>query len=158
MSHLPLRRLLSKLAALALTTSQVGPAMAADEAELYDTDTPIDREQIGTRDAALALGRGLALALAELRPLTATQLVATWALSPDPVRRLAVAHAIEWTFPLVGDALAIDHLSRDRDATVRAAAARAAWVRRATGGDPGVLDRLADDPEPAVRAIASAAR
>jgi len=158
MSHLPLRRLLSKLAALALTTSPVGPAVAADETELYDTDTPIDREHIEARDAALALGRGLALALTELRPLTATQLVATWALSPDPVRRLAVAHALEWTFPLVGDALAIDHLSRDRDAAVRAAAARAAWVRRATGGDAGVLDRLADDPEPAVRAIASAAR
>jgi hypothetical protein len=158
MSHLPLRRLLSKLAALALTTSQVGPAVAADETELYDTDTPIDREHVAAGDAALALGRGLALALTELRPLTATQLVATWALSPDPVRRLAVAHALEWTFPLVGDALAIDHLSRDRDAAVRAAAARAAWVRRATGGDAGVLDRLADDPEPAVRAIASAAR
>ena len=163
MSHLPLPRLLAKLTALALTTTAVAPAAGsaapeADEADVFDAETPIDHEHLETRDAGMALGRSLALALAELRPLNATQLVATWALSPDPLRRMAVAHALEWTFPLVGDALAIDHLSRDRDATVRAAAARAAWVRRATGGDPGVLDRLADDPEPAVRAIASAAR
>lgn len=160
MSHLPLRRLLSKLTALALAATGVGPAAAATaaEADVFDADTPIDRGDVDARDAAHALGQSLAQALTDLRPLQATQLVATWALSPDPLRRMAVAHALEWTFPLVGDALAIDHLSRDRDPAIRAAAARAAWVRRASGGDPGVLARLADDPEPSVRAIAAAAR
>jgi hypothetical protein len=151
MSKVTLRRLLSKLAAIALSTSAapVGPAMAAADPpaepgetagrlgpDLEDADgeldasLPIDREQLEAQDAAAALGRSLALALGELRPLTATHLAATWSLSDDPLRRLAVAHALEWTFPLVGDALVIDHLSRDADPQVRAASARAAWARR----------------------------
>ena len=88
---------------------------------------------------------------------TATHLAATWSLSDDPLRRLAVAHALEWTFPLVGDALVIDHLSRDADPQVRAASARAAWARR-PGGDPGVLARLSLDPDPAVREVATSGR
>jgi hypothetical protein len=48
----------------------------------------------------------------------------------------------------------IEHLSHDPDPQIRAACARAAWIRRATGGDLGVLDRLARDPEPEVAAIA----
>jgi hypothetical protein len=155
----PLRRLLSKLTALALTTSAVGPAVAAPERELDDiTDPEIDREHVDTEDAALALGRGLALALGEMRPLEATQLAATWSLSPDPLRRLALGVALEWSFRLVGDSLVIDQLSRDAEPTIRAAAARAAWIRRPSGGDLGVLDRLADDPDPAVRSVALAAR
>jgi hypothetical protein len=176
MSKVSLRRLLSKLTALALSTSAVGPA-AADprrepagasgpgDADTSDTDDrdldpslAIDRGQVELREAAVALGRSLALALGELRPLAATHLAATWSLSEDPLRRLAVAHALEWTFPLVGDALVIDHLSRDADPAVRAASARAAWVRRRTGGDMGVLARLSDDPDPQVRAIAASAR
>ena len=165
MPKVSLRRLLSKLTALALTTSAVAPA-AADamerdttrELDDLDCDAPIDREQVAAEDAGLALGRSLALALAELRPLEATQLAATWSLSEDPVRRLAVAHALGWSFRLVGDAAAIDHLSRDADPAIRAAAARAAWVRRMHGGDPGVLRRLADDPDPRVRAIAAVAK
>ncbi|HEU0029061.1 MAG TPA: hypothetical protein VFQ53_00420 [Kofleriaceae bacterium] len=172
MSKVSLRRLLSKLTALALSTSAIGAAGAAttaprlvttrngDDAELdadLERDDDIDREQLDAQDAAAALGRGLALALGEVRPLTATQLAATWSLSNDPLRRLALAYALEWTFPLVGDGLVIDHLSRDADPAIRAAAARAAWIRRRSGGDPGVLDRLADDPDPQVRAIARAA-
>jgi len=171
MSKVSLRRLLSKLTALALSTSAVGPAAAeavrdpagsteptdSDDSEL-DASLPIDRGQVDHRDAAVALGRSLALALGELRPLSATHLAATWSLSDDPLRRLAVAHALEWTFPLVGDALVIDHLSRDGDPVIRAATARAAWVRRRTGGDPGVLARLSHDPDPQVRAIAVSAR
>ena len=161
MSKVSLRRLLSKLTALALSTSTVGPAVAEpvhdpagstgptefDDVEL-DANLPIDRGQVDYRDAAVALGRSLALALGELRPLSATHLAAEWSLSDDPLRRLAVAYALEWTFPLVGDALVIDHLSRDVDPEVRAATARAAWVRRRTGGDPGVLARLSRDPDP----------
>jgi hypothetical protein len=170
MSKVTLRRLLSRLAALALSTSSVGPAAAAppeagdaagidvddDDVDL-DASVPIDHEQLAARDAAAALGRSLALALGELRPLTATYLAATWSLSSDPLRRLAVAHALEWTFPLVGDALVIDHLSRDADPQVRAASARAAWARR-PGGDPGVLARLSLDPDPEVREVATSGR
>lgn len=170
MSKVSLRRLLSRLAALALTTSSVGPAVAAppeagdaagidvdDEDRDLDASLPIDREQLEANDAAAALGRSLALALGELRPLTATHLAATWSLSSDPLRRLAVAHALEWTFPLVGDALVIDHLSRDADPQVRAASARAAWARR-PGGDSGVLARLSLDPDPQVREVATSGR
>jgi hypothetical protein len=169
MSKVSLRRLLSKLTALALSTSAIGPAEAvrdpagstgptdSDDSDL-DANLPIDPGQVDHRDAAVALGRSLALALGELRPLSATHLAATWSLSDDPLRRLAVAYALEWTFPLVGDALVIDHLSRDGDPVVRAATARAAWVRRRTGGDPGVLARLSEDPDPQVRAIAVSAR
>lgn len=169
MSKVSLRRLLSKLTAIALTTSAVGPAAAApnredaafedddvDDAELR-ADLAIDRGQLDTRDAAAELGRSLALALGELRPLSATHLVASWSLSTDPVRRLAVAHALAWSFPLVGAATAIDHLSRDDDPAIRAASARAAWARRTTGGDLGVLARLSHDPDPQVREIATSA-
>jgi len=173
MSKVSLRRLLSKLTAIALSTSAVGPAVAATrevpediaarepvdvEDSDFDASLPIDREHLDPHDAACMLGRSLALALGDLRPLSATHLVATWSLSSDAVRRLAVAHALEWTFPLVGDALVIDHLSRDGDPEIRAAAARAAWTRRGTGGDLGVLARLAGDPDPTVRAVADSAR
>ena len=171
MSKVSLRRLLSRLAALALTTGSVGPAGAAgrlpataprdldlaDDGDL-DADLPIDREQLDESDAAAALGRSLALALTRSSPLSATHLASTWALSHDPLRRLALAHALEWPFHLLGDRMVIDHLARDPDPRIRAEIARAAWARRATGGDPGVLDRLAEDPDPTVAAIARGAR
>lgn len=161
MAKVPLAHLLSRLTAVALAVGS-GAATAAPAAECeacgLDDDREIDREHLDPNAAATALGRGLALALGEVRPLTATQLAATWAVSADPLRRHALGVALEWTFPLVGDALVIDHLSRDPDPAIRAAAARAAWVRRASGGDGGVLARLADDPDPQVRAIAVAAR
>ncbi len=160
MPKVSLRRLLSQLAAIALTVTPVAASARRADPDLQDLedDREIDREHVEDQDAAAALGRGLAIALGELRPLSATQLAATWSLSRDPVRRLAVGIALEWTFPLVGDALVIDHLSRDPDPAVRAAAARAAWTRRPSGGDPGVLARLIEDPDPEVRAVAAAAR
>src|SRR5262245_47831224 len=96
MSTVSLRRLLSKLTALALTTSAttaVGAAtvdpvgevagerdsLDADDVDL-DASLPIDREQLDTEDAASALGRSLALALAEVQPLSATYLAASWSL------------------------------------------------------------------------------
>lgn len=156
----PLRGLIARLTTIALTTASI-PAVAATTrvCEIDEvTDPEIDREHVETEDAALALGRGLALALGEMRPLAATQLAATWSTSPDGLRRLALANALEWAFPLVGDALVIDQLSHDPDPVIRAAAARAAWIRRPSGGDLGVLDRLANDPDPVVRAVALAAR
>lgn len=159
MSTVSLRSLVTKITALALSVSSVGMA-AADarvDAELT-ADTKIEHDLVDDTDAAIVLGRGLALAFGELRPLTATHLAASWALSEDPLRRRAVAQALEWMYPLVGDALVIDHLSRDVDPGIRAAAARAAWIRRPTGGDAGVLARLADDPDPGVRAVVALAR
>ena len=160
MSKVSLRRLLT---ALTLTTTTVASAATpgvCDGPQCQDLcgDQPIDTGSVDELDAAATLGRGLALALSEMRPLGATQLASSWALSEVPMRRLAVAHALEWTFKLVGDDLIIDHLSRDDDPQIRREAARAAWVRRAAGGDPGVLARLADDPDPAVRAVADRGR
>jgi hypothetical protein len=151
------RRLLSRLTTLAaLSTASVPAADAAadtrDDCEL-DASLVLDRGALDPRDAGLTLGRGLALALDEMRPITATHLAATWALSDDPVRRLALAHALEWVFPLVGDGMVLDHLSRDPDPAVRTAVARAASVRR-RHGDAAILSRLAGDPDPEVRAVA----
>jgi len=155
-----LRGLLSRLAALALTTSTIGSAAADDErlADELEHECRIEHDHADTHEAAHALGRGLAIALAEMRPLSATHIAATWALSADPLRRLAIGVALEWTFPLVGDDFVIDYLAFDPDPAIRIAAARAAWVRRPAGGDPGVLDRLADDPDPDVRLVARGAR
>jgi hypothetical protein len=160
------RRILSRLAAIAIATSAAPDADAAgprdagevsdrDEPDLED-DRPIDREQLAPHDAAAELGRGLAPALARMRPMAATHLAAAWALSVDPVRRLAIANALEWPFRLVGHSIVIDHLARDPDPAIRAAVARAARSRWAGGGDPGVLARLAEDPDPEVRAVAAA--
>lgn len=158
MSKVSLRRLLT---ALTLTTTTVAsaatPGSEASQCQDLCGDQTIDTGGVDELDAAATLGRGLALALSEMRPLGATQLASSWALSEVPMRRLAVAHALEWTFKLVGDDLIIDHLSRDDDPTIRREAARAAWVRRAAGGDPGVLARLAEDPDPHVRAVAARA-
>ena len=157
MLKISLQRLLSKLAIIAATAS---PALASSPADRVVPDPAlicegtIDAAHVDKRDAAALLGRNLAIALERMRPLDATYVASSWALSPDPLRRVGVARALEWAFPLVGDALVIDHLSRDGDPAIRSACARAAWIRRATGGDLGVLDRLADDPDEAVRAIA----
>ncbi len=103
------------------------------------------------------LGRSLANALGELKPLSATHLATCWALSDDPLRRAAVAHALEWAFPLFADAAILEHLSYDADPLIRAAVARGAWVRRRGAGDGGVLARLSHDPDPDVRSIATRA-
>jgi hypothetical protein len=168
MAKVPLRRVLSRLTALALTTTSVGPAAAAlrpearcedcDDLGLED-DRAVDHGPLDSNAAAHTLGRGLALALAELRPIEATQLASTWALSPDPLRRQALAVSLEWLFPLVGDGLVIEHLARDPEPGVRAAAARAAWIRRSASRAPiwgELFARLADDPDPDVRAVVAA--
>jgi hypothetical protein len=165
MPKVSLRRLLTRLTAIALSTTAVGTASADDEAppsaqETPDAeveltaDLPIDPDHIDPPDAAAALGRSLALAVARMRPIEATHLVTTWAMSEDPVRRLAVAHSLEWQFKLVGDSLVIDHLARDPDPAVRMEIARAAWVRRGHADVYGALARLIEDPDPDVRAVA----
>jgi hypothetical protein len=155
MHRISLRRLLAVLALSGSPTAAA--AQAAPTAEL-DADIPIDREHVDTCDAAAMLGRQLAHTLETQAALEATHLASTWALSEDPLRRLAIAHALEWDFRLVGDDIVLDHLSRDRDPEIRRAVARAAWMRRARGADVGILERLARDPDPEVRAIAGPAR
>ena len=105
MPKVSLRRLLSRLAAIALSTTAIGAASAechtggADEADadadvLLTADVPIDPDYIDPPDAAAALGRSLALARRSMRPIEATQLVATWAMSDRsgaPARRRALA-------------------------------------------------------------------
>jgi hypothetical protein len=156
MAKISLMRLLSKLAILAGIAT---PAIAATDRVVPDpllvSDAFIDREHVEERDAAALLGRNLAIALQRMEPIEATHIASGWAMSPDPMRRIGVARALEWQFPLIGDAVVIDHLSRDPDPAIRASCARAAWIRRATGGDPGVLDRLSRDIDPDVRASAS---
>jgi hypothetical protein len=161
MRKISLRRLVAKLTVLALSASaaaanadEVRTTQAViDDIDLAD-DSPIDRESFNAREAAQLLGRTLAQALSELPPLDATHVATTWALSEDVLRRAAVASSLEWAFPLVGDGTIIEHLARDVDPGIRAACARAAWIRRPTGGDQGVLARLSRDPDPEVRGIA----
>ena len=166
MRRVSLRGLLSKLTVLALSTSALAvasparraPKVLIDEDLDVDDDALIDREHVDARDAAAMLGRSLANALSQVKPLSAIHLATTWALSDDPLRRAAVARSLEWTFPLLGDSAIIEHLSYDADPSIRAAAARAAWVRQTVGGGAGVLERLALDSDADVRSIALRAR
>jgi hypothetical protein len=146
----PRARLRALLGRLTMAAASVSAAPAVARAAAPVPDLPAD-------DAGEARGgraHSLAIALAHSAPLEAVSRACDWALAGDPARRLTVATALGWSFPLVGDDVIIDHLSRDGDTEIRAAAARAAWARRATGGDPGVLDRLSADPAPEVRAVA----
>jgi len=156
MRSVPIKRLLARLAVVAVAAA--APAAHAHgvrlDDDMLDAHRPVALGTLAPDTAAIALGRHLALALAEVPPLEATRLATTWTLSRDAMRRRAVAEALEWPFRLVGDSVILDHLSRDGDRAIRAAAARAAWARRTTGGDAGVIARLVDDPDPEVRAIA----
>lgn len=140
-----LRRLIAKLAVLALSTT---PAAAAAAPQ------PIGEVSIVHESTVAIMGRSLAMTLSELPPLEATHVATGWALSPERLRRAAVAEALEWTFTLDPDVAILDRLSRDPDVRIRAACARAAWVRRM----PAIVDRLAADPDPEVRAIAARGR
>lgn len=157
MHRISLRRLLAVLAlsgspSVAVATPR-NVETASETASELDADIPIDHEHLDASDAAAMLGRQLAHTLGGQQPIAATHLASTWALSDDPLRRIAIAHALEWAFPLVGDDIVLDHLSRDADPEVRSAVARAAWVRRPTLGTD-IVDRLSADPDPEVRAIA----
>src|SRR5262245_8027359 len=99
MRTISLKSLLTKLTVLALAASP-STALASQADEVTDVRLSIDREHLDADNAAILLGRSLALALDRLRPLEATHLTASWALSPDPVRRAAAANALEWMFPL----------------------------------------------------------
>lgn len=153
MHRISLRRLLALLALAGSPGVAVAAPRSAESCSELDADIPIDREHLDPNDAAAMLGRQLAHTLGDQPALSATHLASTWALSEDPLRRVAVAHALEWAFPLVGDDIVLDHLSHDADPKVRSAVARAAWVRRPHLGTD-IVDRLSADPDTDVRAIA----
>ena len=118
-----LKRTLAKLAVLAMSAS---PAAAApgttdcNDCEL-DASNPIDRDGVDPRVAGTLLGNRLADALAEMKPLDATHLVTTWALSTDRLRRFAVVTALARVAPL-GTRSVLAHLALDPDPDIRAAA------------------------------------
>jgi hypothetical protein len=145
----PRARLRALLGRLTMAAASVSAAPLAAHAAAPIPDLPAD--DAGERGGH---AHSLAIALAHSAPLEAVSRACDWALAGDPARRLTVATALGWSFPLVGDDVIIDHLSRDDDTGIRAAAARAAWARRSTGGDAGVLDRLSADPAPEVREVA----
>jgi hypothetical protein len=153
MHRISLRRLLAVLALSGSPGVAVATPRNQESSSELDADIPIDREHLDASDAAAMLGRQLAHTLGNQQAIAATHLASTWALSDDVLRRIAIAHALEWAFPLVGDDIVLDHLSRDADPKVRSAVARAAWVRRPTLGTE-IVDRLSADPDPEVRAIA----
>lgn len=101
---------------------------------------------------AAADPRALALELSQMKPIAATHMATTLALSPDSTQRVVVARALEWEFHLFGDTAILEHLSLDSSPEVRAAVARAARARRPE--HDGILARLASDPDPDVRDIA----
>lgn len=116
--------------------------------------TPADR---GTAAAAKKRsGRALARTLSRMRPLARTHMIAHLALREHPAERLALAEALAHSgVDALGVHSAIEHLARDPAPQVRRAAARAAWARFSR--DPArlvaVLDRLAGDADPEVRAL-----
>ena len=146
-----LRALLGRLTMAAASLS-ASPALARSAPPI--PSLPSDDPGSDDDAARAAHAHSVAISLTHMPPLDAVAAASEWALSPDAARRLAVALALTWSFPLVGDDIVIDHLSRDDHAAIRTAAARAAWARRATGGDPGVLERLSVDPSASVREVA----
>ena len=156
-----LRRLLGHL-----LFAGIGVAAAPASAESLDGDAEADTDDVvlDVVDAALDLagdppdpvagGHALAVVLEHLHPLDATRTAATAALSERREVRCALGESLTWVFPLVGAGWVIEHLSRDPEPGVRFSAARAAYARRAAGGDDGVLARLSHDPDPTVAEVA----
>jgi HEAT repeat protein len=139
------------------------------EAEAREREARIEAREDGDDelDQALALAarpvepgtdrHAFAYLLEHLDGFDALRTAATAALSSRVEVRRAVAEALIRVFPLVGDDVLVDHLSRDEDVQVRFAAVRAAHARRASGGDHDVLERLQDDPNPFVARAATLA-
>ncbi|MEZ4398437.1 MAG: hypothetical protein R3B06_00355 [Kofleriaceae bacterium] len=140
-SWMRLRALVSKLTLATLATA--GPAAAATTAAPASDAAP-------TPDR----GRQLAIALARLPTIESMGAAAELALSTELVHRQQLADALAWSFPLPGDQAVIEHLAQDPSPAIRAAAARAAWVRRSRDLDRTVLYRLFGDADPEVRAAA----
>ena len=140
-------------AASAASATTRAPAPSLDHVAI-DGAAGLDRVEDASLDE---LAHRLATCLTELSPLTAAGASAELATSPDVDERAALAQALAWVFPLATDDVLIDHLADDPAPRVRAAVARAAWIRRSILGDTGVVRRLLGDADPEVRAAAWAA-
>ena len=70
-------------------------------------------------DAAAMLGRQLAHTLGEQQSARRDTPRVDVGADADALRRIAIAHALEWAFPLVGDDIVLDHLSHDANPKVR---------------------------------------
>jgi len=118
----------------------VGSIAAAPDDVRDDDDVRYEREgeddvddavaSVTPRSTSARAGRTLAVALEHMNPFDATHAAATAALSPETSVRRGIAEALAWV-GLVGDDVVLDHLARDDDEGVRAAAARAVDARRA---------------------------
>ena len=123
MRKVSLRALLAKLTVIALATA---PAPVAAANDVTDAQLVVDREHIDERDAAACSGAASRWRSESLPPLEATHVASELgAVRRSGAPRSAVAHALEWTFPLVGDGL--DHrpsVARPRSANPRGLRAR----------------------------------
>lgn len=102
--------------------------------------------------AAAALGQVLELA----SPMERIEIVCRWTVAEDARQRLSVARALALPIQVFVTDLAIGVLSRDANAEVRVAAARAARVHARVDprGFAQILEQLSSDPVPSVRAAA----
>lgn len=148
-----LRAILSRVTVATLATTGAAAGSGADLAAPSRAidDATIERDRATSPAMQEAIARELAARLARLPPIRAMGAAAELALSPEAPERLAIAGALAWEFPLVGDQTVIEHLSRDPAATIRAATARAAWIRNTHQRDTEVLRRLLGDDDPEVR-------
>jgi hypothetical protein len=153
-----LRRLLSHLlfasagvaAVPGIAAANAAGDSAADSDDVVEDVVDAALDLAGEPDDPVAGGHALAVLLQHMHPLDAMRTAATAAMSSRAEVRCALGEALTWVFPLVGDSVVIDHLSQDAEVAVRFAAARAAFARRAGGGDDGTLARLSADPDPTV--------
>jgi hypothetical protein len=108
------------------------------------------------REVRLRLAGWLPDAIEWMSRVERTELISSWAVSPEPAVRLAIARALRYTAPALGSHSAIEHLARDRDPAVRLVIAEAAWLRRREAPDRliAVLALLADDTDRMVREVA----
>jgi hypothetical protein len=102
--------------------------------------------------AAAALGQVLELA----SPMERIEIVCRWTVAEDARQRLSVARALALPIQAFVTDLAIGVLSRDANADVRVAAARAARTHARTdpSGFAQILAQLSTDPDLSVRAAA----
>ena len=103
-----------------------------------------------------AAGRSLASLIAAAPPLDRLALVSRWTLSPNATDRAAMARALQSRTPVFVSDLALEELSNDTEADVRAATARAMArrIHEAPAGYAQALSRLAEDPDPKVERTA----
>jgi hypothetical protein len=104
----------------------------------------------------VAAGRSLASLLAVAAPLDRLALVSRWTLSPNASDRAAMARGLQSRTPVFVSDLALEELSNDSEAEVRAATARAMArrIHEAPVGYARALSHLTEDPDRKVQRTA----